>query len=772
MTPAIDRVIDALRDATGLVRQSGGQWQARCPAHEDRNPSLSVTPIEGSVLVHCHAGCDLVDVLAALDMTTRDLYDEPRGGELARYQYTDAAGRPTRTVHRLDGKQFKQSGDKRVPQLYRLPRVIEAVHAGRPVYLVEGEKDVHAVESLGEVATTAPMGATNFGQVDVAPLRGAQVVAVVDRDASGQKWAAEVVNRLHGYAADLRLVEAAAGKDAADHIAAGHGLDELRPVDMDEPWPTPVRVDEIDRIPLPEGVGRYPAALWTFVDAVTEALQVPRDMLFLLVLSVLSTASGGRWRVRVAPDWTETLSIYAVGIMESGERKSASIKAAAAPLYRFEAAIKAERGPVIAEKRALRDLRAADVERLKREALKGKVDEGEYIKAVQALDEAIVPAMPQLLADDVTPEKLGGLMSEQGGRMGVMSAEGGVFAILAGRYSGGQPNIDLFLKAHAGDPTRVDRTSRPPLDIPEPFLAVGLTIQPAILEGLAETRVFRGSGLLARFLYAMPRTIMGRRNLDPEPVPADVTEAYDQGVQRLADVAWSAEDVAELTLSTEAATLLRAYREDHEPRLDPEYGDLAHVADWGSKLPGHLVRIAALFTLFTNAHATLITGEAMAAAIDLEPYLVDHAKTAFDTIGGRRSRNSRPAKLLAWIRRNRVERFTLREAQRGVQGQAWVDSADDVREVVLDLEDFGWVRRTAEPKRAGRGRPSERYDVNPEAHRARRSTPNRADRNDKTPVGEAAGPLSVISVTAIGGSTNAHPAPVQRTPSSEEEWSA
>ncbi|WP_200210894.1 AAA family ATPase [Micromonospora coerulea] len=231
MTPAIDRVIDALRDATGLVRQSGGQWQARCPAHEDRNPSLSVRPIEGSVLVHCHAGCQLVDVLAALNMTPRDLYDEPRGNELARYQYTDATGQPTRTVHRLDGKQFKQSGDKKQCQLYRLPRVMEAATFGRTVYLVEGEKDVHAVESLGEVATTAPQGADNFAKVDVSPLKGARVVAVVDRDAAGEKWAAAVRARLDGYAAELHLVEAAAGKDAADHIAAGHPLDALVPVE-------------------------------------------------------------------------------------------------------------------------------------------------------------------------------------------------------------------------------------------------------------------------------------------------------------------------------------------------------------------------------------------------------------------------------------------------------------------------------------------------------------------------------------------------------------
>ncbi|MEV0723936.1 AAA family ATPase [Micromonospora purpureochromogenes] len=231
MTPAIDRVLDALRDTTGLVRQSGGQWQARCPAHEDRNPSLSVRPIEGTVLVHCHAGCHLVDVLAALNMTPRDLYDEPRDNELTRYRYTDAAGNPTREVVRYEGKQFKQYGDKKQCQLYRLPKVMEAATFGRTVYLVEGEKDVHAVESLGEVATTAPQGADNFAKVDVSPLKGARVVAVVDRDAAGEKWAEQVRKRLDGFAAELVLVEAAEGKDAADHIAAGHPLDALVPVE-------------------------------------------------------------------------------------------------------------------------------------------------------------------------------------------------------------------------------------------------------------------------------------------------------------------------------------------------------------------------------------------------------------------------------------------------------------------------------------------------------------------------------------------------------------
>jgi DNA primase len=39
------------------ARRSGSSWMAKCPAHEDRNPSLSIREVDGKVLLHCHAGC-------------------------------------------------------------------------------------------------------------------------------------------------------------------------------------------------------------------------------------------------------------------------------------------------------------------------------------------------------------------------------------------------------------------------------------------------------------------------------------------------------------------------------------------------------------------------------------------------------------------------------------------------------------------------------------------------------------------------------------------
>lgn len=215
----LDRVLDALHVAGKQTRVSGGQTMAQCPAHDDRNPSLSVRESsDGTLLVHCFADCATADVVEALGLRMGDLFS-------TQYAYDD--GRTvTRSYGRDGSKTFRQSGNTKArPSLYRLAKVRPAVAQGEVVYLCEGEKDVHALESVGAVATSAPMGASNVGKADFSPLAGAAVVAVVDRDEAGAKWAATVAKLLP----DAELVTAATGKDAADHVAAGRGLDDFLP---------------------------------------------------------------------------------------------------------------------------------------------------------------------------------------------------------------------------------------------------------------------------------------------------------------------------------------------------------------------------------------------------------------------------------------------------------------------------------------------------------------------------------------------------------------
>ena len=118
------------------------------------------------------------------------------------------------------------------PFLYRLPEVVEAREAGEEIWIVEGEKDVESLRSLGVVATCNPGGA---GQGKWHPeyaekLHDAKVIIVPDRDDIGRKHAREIYDSLIGFADSVQVLEARTGKDVTDHVKAGHALTEMVPV--------------------------------------------------------------------------------------------------------------------------------------------------------------------------------------------------------------------------------------------------------------------------------------------------------------------------------------------------------------------------------------------------------------------------------------------------------------------------------------------------------------------------------------------------------------
>lgn len=214
---ALERLLDAARDKGLVVQELEGRAMVQCPAHNDGRPSLSVRPIEGSVLVYCMAGCPTADVVEALGLTMGDLFDDSSG-----FAYEYPGGR---VVRRTPDKKFIQSGNRADTSLYHADR-IESAHT---VFVVEGEKDVLAIESVGGQAVSAPNGAAAKPErYDWEPLRGKAVLVVADRDTPGSQRAQKVSAHLEGIAASVCIVDPAAGKDAADHVAAGYGLAEFR----------------------------------------------------------------------------------------------------------------------------------------------------------------------------------------------------------------------------------------------------------------------------------------------------------------------------------------------------------------------------------------------------------------------------------------------------------------------------------------------------------------------------------------------------------------
>jgi hypothetical protein len=271
---ALENALDKLDG----VKQSGESWMARCPAHDDRTPSLSIKQGDraSGVVLNCFAGCSVQDVAAAIGMTVADLFDdkpEPQRTErriAATYPYSDEQGTLLYEVVRYDPKDFRQrrpdgrggwvwnlQGTRRVP--YQLPALI-AADTDATVYVPEGERDVDAIRAAGGVATCNPQGAGKWGTVaEVARhvLAGRDVVIVPDQDKAGDQHARQVAESLVDVARTLTIARPAVGNDAAEHLGAGRTLAELVVIatsrlgdlsDTIEEWLAVAPCDEVDEV--------------------------------------------------------------------------------------------------------------------------------------------------------------------------------------------------------------------------------------------------------------------------------------------------------------------------------------------------------------------------------------------------------------------------------------------------------------------------------------------------------------------------------------------
>jgi 5S rRNA maturation endonuclease (ribonuclease M5) len=230
-------LLEARSTSASSKRNREGDYHVTCPAHADPNPSLHVTDRADKVLLRCQAGCETQAVLDAAGLDWSALFHDSSNGRreiVATYDYTDPDGRLVFQAVRLWPKGFYQrqpngAGDWTnniqgcTRWLYRLPRVMEAVERGEPIFVCEGEKDVDALERLGLYATTNPMGAGKWRDEHSRMLTGASDVNVVrDHDDKGREHAAEVVASLRRIGIEPTLLEPREGNDVSDHLTAGH----------------------------------------------------------------------------------------------------------------------------------------------------------------------------------------------------------------------------------------------------------------------------------------------------------------------------------------------------------------------------------------------------------------------------------------------------------------------------------------------------------------------------------------------------------------------
>ena len=218
------------------ARRSGAGWMAKCPAHDDHNPSLSIRDADGKVLLHCHAGCGQREVIEALK--GKGLWAErpakPRRKIVATYDYTDEAGHLLYQVLRTEPKGFFQrrpdgeggwiNKKSKRQVLFHLREVVEAPI----VFVVEGEKDAETLRSQGFVATTNAGGAEAPWLPEFSDaLAGREVIVIPDNDKPGRDRAARIARALIGRVTRLVILELEGAKDVTEWFDKGHGELEL-----------------------------------------------------------------------------------------------------------------------------------------------------------------------------------------------------------------------------------------------------------------------------------------------------------------------------------------------------------------------------------------------------------------------------------------------------------------------------------------------------------------------------------------------------------------
>ncbi len=411
MSEPIEDVLDALTRAGCTPKRHGEAWSAKCPSHDDRDPSLSIgIGTDARVLLHCHAGCPVEAIVSTLGLGMKNLMPTPvaaarrlsaqkipgdaafatadvavavlerkHGPCAARWTYTDGQGVPVGEVIRWNppsgGKVVRpisRRGDgwviaampeprsmMNLPELARLPD-------GAWVYIVEGETCVDAARAIGLVATTSAGGSKAAGKSDWSVMKGKVAVILPDNDAAGDVYAEEVAKFCRAAGArDVRIIwlsdhwpALAHGGDLVDVLAMEGGDAEAVHAKIDalavaaEPVAPEAPGDDMpDERPAFDFAALFPAATADIRDYFADlarSTQTPPDMASLLGLAVASACICNVACVRGHGDHIEPAPMWALVLSEPGTRKSAVLAELLRPILKWEADKGREMRPVIA----------------------------------------------------------------------------------------------------------------------------------------------------------------------------------------------------------------------------------------------------------------------------------------------------------------------------------------------------------------------------------------------------------------------------------------
>jgi hypothetical protein len=765
----VQAILSKLRKVKGAGHR---KWSALCPAHADKKPSLSIGAGEdGKVLLHCHAGCDVKDIVAAIGMTEADLFADPpasprRPVDVATYDYTDADGKLLYQVVRRSDKSFLQrrpgrggrwawnmNGTPRV--LYNLPYVASAPVEDW-VFIAEGEKDVDNLRALNIVATTNSGGAGKWNQVaDDSVLHGRKVAIIPDNDAPGREHARQVALALHGKAKVVKIVELPGlpeKGDVSDWLAQfrrgdasgpylqlrrlAEAAETFEPADLSpsegnifaggDDWPEPQPLP--DDMPPVQAMDSalLPSTLRPWIVDIAERMQCPPDFPAVTSMIALSGILGRKIAIRPKQrdNWTVYPNLWGMLIGRPSLMKSPPMKETLLPIRRMTAEALAAYEQEMGEHLASAELHGIKISVAKKkiaEALKAGEDTEALQEELQQYQNPVKPSRKRYTVNDVTVEALGEVLAANPN--GVIVERDELMGFLKSLERPGQEGARAFyLEAWTGDGSfETDRIGRGNVRIDGVCLSILGTIQPGPL-GMYLNETLRGGtgddGLMQRFQMAV---------WPDDPGPWRVVDRWPNSTAR--DVAYEVYRRFEELPAADVGELPDPFDSNITPflRFDPAgqerfYGWMTNRENRlrrGTEHPAvesHLTKYRKLIpALSLVIHlAEGCTGpvglDAVERAIGWGDYLESHARRIYSC-----GIDPAVAHARALVQRIRegdvVDAFTLRDVYHRHHWSMLADAAQ-VQLAVDELVELGWLRVEDVPTN---GRPAKRHHINPAA---------------------------------------------------------
>jgi putative DNA primase/helicase len=793
-----------------LQQRRAAEWRGPCPLHKGKDDNLTVESDTGRWFCHsrCGRGGDILELERALtgadfpickaevfrivgrgepddrsytitanhnltstiaSKPTKPTARADEWREIERYSYTDENGKLLYEVvrrERGEGAERKKAfahrkpdgnngwtwnldGVRRVP--YRLSKILDA----NTVYLVEGEKDVHTLESWGLVASCNPGGSGNShlyaGWAE--HFRKSDIVILPDNDEPGWKHAAAVAAALLGVAPSVSIVELPGlpvKGDVTDWRKAGGTLERFRelteaaaPIDPtalselrarwglagDEAEHRAAREEPANHWPKPEPIRSelppvetffadlLPDSLRPLVADVTERMQVPMDHPAVVMLLCLAGAVNRRAVIQPKANdtgWVVVPNLWGGIVAPPGFLKSPVIQAVTRPLIQIQTEWRNQ------YQAALKDFaRAKEEYELRRSAWKEQYKA--YTKKGRAAPErqedgSEQPKLRRLIMNDATFEAIHQTMSENPAGILLIRDE------LPGWWSqldrpGREGERAFFLQAWNGDTGHtIDRIGRGSIHVEACCISMLGGIQPGRLRSYLGDALKDGpsnDGLIQRFqLLVWPDTPPDWRCVDRAP-DAALEQMVDRVFRQLVDLDPGdpvkfcfASDAQELFFEWLAKLEAKIRGDDLHPAL------ISHLSKYRSLMPALAVLFHLVQAVAGNSHRDTVSLHHAQQAVAWCEYLESHARRVYSCVVTPQLRAACELAGKIGHRKLGIDGFFY---CRDVYLKGWtgLDSPEAVKQAVEVLRDAGWVREVPNESGPFGGRPSTRYEVNP-----------------------------------------------------------